>query len=181
MSETEAFIGSPHDSGDTMSINRIDGDRPNAPVCGAGDSLPSPAAVDQALDGVQAVHADLDFSTFQRVRYREELVACLDTGWLPGDSLPPEGGRQSGPVVMLREAARSPDGVVFGECNLALDPASIVLGKRHSHGGADSFFVQLEGAFHVLCIESGQDTSRYEIYVSPARDWATFLSHLEQS
>lgn len=164
-----------------MSINGIDSDGRTGAWRGALQSVPSSDLVDRTLDGVQALDTDLDFSNFQRARYKDELVAYLDTGWLPGDSLPPQGARQSGPVIMRREEARSPEGVVFGESNLALDPGCTVLGKRHSHGGADSYFVRLETAFYVLCIESGQDTSRYEIYVSPARDWPAFLSYFEDS
>lgn len=164
-----------------MSINGIEGDGRAGASRGAFRNVSSSELIDRALDGFQARDSDLDFSTFQRGRYKDELVAYLDTGWLPGDSLPPEGGRQSGPVVMLREDARSPGGVVFGVANLGLDPESIVLGKRHSHGGSDSYFVQLEAAFYVLCIESGQDTSRFEIYISPARDWPAFLSYFEDS
>jgi len=163
-----------------MSISGVDGSG-SATLRGAWQVAPSPAAVDKALDGIQGLNTDLDFSPSQRVGYEGELVAYLDTGWLPADSLPPQGGRQSGPVVMLREDARSPEGVVFGENNLALDPASTVLGKRHADGGAESFFIQLRTAFYVLCIESGQESSRYEIYVSPAMDWAGFLSYFANS
>lgn len=164
-----------------MSINGIDGTSFTDALHQPGGVIPSQDAFEDALERLQQRDSDLDFSPFQRARYETELREHLITGWLPSDCRPPAGSRLSGPVVMLREAASTPEGVVFGEDNLGLDPGAELLGKRHAHGGADSYFLRFGDRFYTLCVESGHADARYEIFVSPPRDWPTFLSYLEDS
>lgn len=143
-------------------------------------SLLSPAQ-EYALSALQ--DPDLNFAAYGRRVLTEDLVGpggYLTQGWLPEDSY------LRGPVKKLREQATSADGVAWDAPNLGLQADVQVIGMRDTQGAADSYFVcqsdpddpQAPPRFFTLCIESGQGTGAYEIFVSPPRDWQAFLDLL---
>lgn len=147
---------------------------------GAARSLLS-SAQEYALTALR--DPDLNFEAYGRRVLTDDLVGpggYLTQGWLPEDSF------RAGPVRQLREQATSADGVAWDASNLTLQPDAQVIGMRDTQGGADSYFVcqpdpddaQAPPRFFTLCIESGQDTGVYEIFVSPPRDWQAFLDLL---
>lgn len=166
-------------SGPGAVLNTLGPQPPRAPAGTAASLLSS--AQEHALTALR--DPDLNFEAYARRALTDELVGpggYLTQGWLPEDSY------RSGPVRLLREQATSADGVAWDATNLTLQPDVQVIGMRDTQGGADSYFVcqpdpddaQGPPHFFTLCIESGQGTGVYEIFVSPPRDWQAFLDLL---
>lgn len=169
-------------SGPGAPLNLLSPHHPRAPVgiAGTAASLLS-AAQEHTLTTLR--DPELNFEAYGRRVLTDDLVGAagyLTQGWLPDDSYRP------GPVKLLREQATSPEGVAWDAINLGLQPDVQVIGMRDTQGGADSYFVcqpdpddaHAPPRFFTLCIESGQGSGVYEIFVSPPRDWQAFLDQL---
>jgi hypothetical protein len=161
--------------------NHEKGSADAAPQPRTGKERCLPTEYEEALWHVRS--CDADFAVSGRAKLLNDLIGSqgyLTNGWLAADSACP------GPVIKLREEASSAAGVVFGEDNLGLEDDVLVLGMCHAHGGADSYYLCQwpvhapveEARFFVVCIESGQRTGRYEIFVDHPREWDQLLEYL---
>lgn len=159
-----------------MHSRGVNGWNPGWPT--SGSAVPRQSDQREAeLRRLEQNNVELDFAPGQRPRYQEELTGYFATGWLPQDSHRP------GPVLATADAAANTNGMEPNPDHLVLDARAEVLGKRNSVGGVESYFVQLEGRYFQISIESGRDPSRpnagsYEIFVSPPYDWETFVEEL---
>lgn len=103
-----------------------------------------------------------------------ELSSYLESGFLKDEG---------GPVSRVVETAWHADGVELGVVNLKLQDAALVFGFLDCQGVGDTFYACANGRdgleYFAITIESGNTSAGpYDIYVSPAWDWHTFLDHL---
>lgn len=161
-----------------MEVSNFRAGRPPHGPKGPGLGMTFEQALRQRENGFLSFACTSNAAHRELIRHgwRQELQEYLELGFMADEDT-------AGPVRRQVDSARDAAGVVPGEVNLALDVDVEVFGFLNRQQLGDCYFLhhrQPEGSmFFTVCIESGVEAGGpYDIYVSPAQDWATFLRDL---